>query len=339
MVKYTIRDVARLAHVSVGTASMALNGKSNVNEETRKRVFSVANQLNYNPNPYARFLTSDKTNFIGLIVTDATNPFFGNMIDLLQQELSSLGYDVILCISRGDLEEEKKIIQKFIAMKVCGIIAVPSHHLISEVSHFQEVQNLHIPLCFITSYHPGVQAPCVMTDLRDGAYQLTQYLLENGHRNIAYLAGNLSSPVSNLRVEGHCAAYRDFGLVHDQELIVEAGVTLQGGYVATQRLLEWTKPDAIITINDFMAIGVLKFLKEHRIKVPEEISVAGYDDLVYTSMLETPLTTVHQPLEQICKRTVAMFLQQLEAEEMIAEKVLLKPTLVIRSSSGAHGVQ
>ncbi len=332
----TIKDVARAAKVSVGTASMALNGKPGVNEETRERVLQIARQLNYKPNPYARFLTNKKTNIIGLIVTDITNPFFGNLINYIQQDLGEHGYDIMLGISRGSITEEKRIVQKFIDMHVDGVIAVPSHNPVSDTLHYQELQKLKLPVCFITSYYPGIEVPCVMTDLSDGSYQLTKYLLKNGHRNIAYLVGNLSVPVSNLRVEGYISAYREEALPCQPDWIVTTKVTLQGGYSATEQLLEKFQPDAIITANDFMAMGVLKSLKEHQIQVPKEISVAGYDDLIYSSMLETPLTTVRQPLEQICQRTVSLFLNQLTSLETVTEKILLKPTLVIRTSSCPH---
>lgn len=329
----TIKDVARIAHVSVGTASMALNGKPGVNEETRERVLEIARQLNYKPNPYARFLTCKKTNIIGLIVTDITNPFFGNMINYIQQMLGENGYDIMLGISRGSIKEEKKIVQKFIDMQVDGVIAVPSHNPTPDTLHYEKLQKLKIPVCFITSYYPNIHASCIMTDLSDGAYQLTKYLLENGHRRIIYLVGDLSVPVSNLRAEGYTSAYRNAGLSHEPNWIVTTNVTLQGGYDATKLILECFHPHAIITANDFMAMGVLKCLKEHNLRVPQDISVAGYDDLIYSSMLETPLTTVHQPLEQICQRTVSIFLKQLNNPEILTEKVLLKPTLIIRSSS------
>ncbi|WP_394927583.1 LacI family DNA-binding transcriptional regulator [uncultured Robinsoniella sp.] len=334
----TIKDVARVAQVSVGTASMALNSKPGVNEETRERVLKIAQQLNYKPNPYARYLTRKKTNIIGLVVTDITNPFFGNMIDIIQQDLGSHGYDIMLGISRGSITEEKKIIQKFIDMHVDGVIAVPSHNFTSDTLHYQELQKLNIPLCFITSYYPGIEAPCVMTDLSEGSYRLTKYLLENGHQSIVYLVGNLAAPVSNLRVDGYISAFRDAHLTYQPEWIVTADVTLQGGYSATEQILSQFKPDAIITVNDFMAMGVLKSLKEHHILVPQDISVAGYDDLIYSSMLETPLTTVKQPLEQICQRTVSIFLKQLTDLETVTEKFLLKPSLIIRSSSCPHSL-
>lgn len=336
MSESTIKDVARTAHVSIGTASMALNGKPGVNEDTRQRVLEAARILNYKPNRYARFLTGKKTNVVGLIVTDITNPFFGNMIDVIQEELGHHGYDIVLGISRGSISEEKRIIQKFIDLHVDGVIAVPSHNPTPDTFHYQKLQNLNIPICFITSYYPNIEAPCVMTDLSDGAYQLTKYLLENGHHRIAYLVGNRSVPVSNLRVEGYLSAYRSLGISHQSSWIVADEVTFQGGYSATEHVLSQFRPDAILTVNDFMAMGVLKCLKERHIKVPQDISVAGYDDLLYASVLETPLTTVHQPIKQICQRTVSTMLNLLSDANTPVEKVLLKPKLVIRESSCPH---
>lgn len=333
MASSTIKDIARIAKVSVGTVSMALNEKPGVNEETRKKILAIAEELNYKPNLYARYLTNQKTNLIGLIVTDITNPFFGNMIDMIQKNLDKHGYDTMLGISRGSVSEEKKIIQKFIDMQVGGVIAVPSHNPMPDLKHYQALLKQNIFCYFVTSYYPNIDIPCIMTDLSDGAYQLVRYLLDTGHRQIVYITGNLSVPVSSLRVNGYISAYREAGLSYQEDWIIPAEVTLEGGYTATEQILQNLKPDAIITVNDFMAMGVLKCLKEHNLKVPEDISVAGYDDLVYTSMLETPLTTVHQPLDQICQRVVTTFLEQQSGQNNTIEKVLLKPHLVIRESS------
>ena len=339
MLTNTIKDVARLAQVSVGTASMALNGKHGVNEETREKVLEAARKLNYKPNPYARYLSSKKTNLIGLVVTDITNPFFGVLIDLIQKGLDKYGYDVMLGISRGSITEEKRITQKFIDMQVDGVIAVPSHNPAPDTLHYIDLQKAKIPVCFITSYYPGINAPCVMTDLSDGAYQLTKYLLQNGHRQIIYIVGDLSVPVSNLRVEGYLSAYRDLDLACQSDWIFSTDVTLEAAYSTTELVLQKFQPDAIITINDFMVMGVLKCLKEHDLCVPQDISVAGYDDIIYSSILETSLTTVRQPLEQICRRTISMLLKQLDSPDetdVIIEKILLKPDLIIRSSSKPH---
>lgn len=332
----TIKDVAKTAGVSIGTASMALNGKPGINEETRARVLEVAKSISYKPNRYARFLTSKCTNVIGLIITDITNPFFGNMIDLIQQELTACGYDIMLGISKGNISKEQKIVRKFIDLHVDGVISVPSHNPTPDVSHYQELQKLNIPICFITSYYAGINAPCVMTDLSDGAYRLTKYMLETGHHRIAYIVGDRTVPVSNLRVEGYLTAYRESNFPVQLGWIVVDEVTFQGGYHATEKILDQFRPDAILTVNDFMAMGVLKCLKERGIRVPEDISIAGYDDLLYTSLLETSLTTVHQPVEQMCQRAVETVLRQIKEPDGASEKILLKPELVIRDSSCIH---
>lgn len=245
----------------------------------------------------------------------------------------------MLGISRGSITEEKRITQKFIDMQVDGVIAVPSHNPAPDTLHYIDLQKAKIPVCFITSYYPGINAPCVMTDLSDGAYQLTKYLLQNGHRQIIYIVGDLSVPVSNLRVEGYLSAYRDLDLACQSDWIFSTDVTLEAAYSTTELVLQKFQPDAIITINDFMAMGVLKCLKEHDLCVPQDISVAGYDDIIYSSILETSLTTVRQPLEQICRRTISMLLKQLDSPDetdVIIEKILLKPDLIIRSSSKPH---
>lgn len=329
----TIKDLAKKAGVSVGTASMALNGKEGVNEQTRQRVLQIAEEMGYKPNRYARFLTSKKTNVIGLIVTDITNPFFGVIIDIIQQQLAEHGYDVMLGISGGSISKEKNTVHKFINLHVDGIISVPSHKPAPDISHYWELQQMGIPICFITTYYNEVDAPCVMTDLSAGAYTLTKYLLDCGHRKICYLVGDRAVPVSNLRVEGYLSAYRESSFPFENDWIIVDEMTFEGGYRATEKLLSQMKPDAILTGNDFMAMGVLKQLKERGLKVPSDISVAGYDDLLYSSLLETPLTTVRQPVEQICSRAVSIMLDQLTGERETSEKILLKPELIVREST------
>lgn len=319
--------------MSVGTASMALNHKDGVNEDTRQRVLEVAKELHYRPNKHARLLTSKRTDVVGLVITDILNPFFGTVIDLVQQELNDSGYEIMLGISKGSLRNEKKIIEKFVDMRVDGIISVPSHNPAPNVSHYLQASEQGIPLCFITTYYNDIAAPCIMTDLSHGSYCLTKYLLEAGHRCIAYIVGNRAVPVSNLRLEGYLAAYRETKYPFSQDWIFVDEVTFDGGYQSTKKILEKFRPDAILTVNDFMAMGVLKCLKEQGLRVPEDISVAGYDDLLYASLLETPLTTVRQPVEQMCRRAVTMMLEQIKTGQSTCEKVLLTPQLMVREST------
>jgi LacI family transcriptional regulator len=333
MPKVTIKDVAKSANVSVGTASMALNGKKAVNSLTKKKVQDAAKDLGYFPNKYARLLNSKRTNVIGLIITDITNPFFGVIIDLIQEELASKKYDIMLGITKGSISKEQHFINKFIEMQVDGVIIVPSHKQAPNTAHLQNLRTRDIPICFITAYYTDVMAPCVMTDLSEGSYQLTKYLLEQGHKRIVYIVANRAIPVSNLRVEGYLRAYREAGLPFSPDWVVISEPTFRGGYDSTNVILQSGHPDAILAMNDIMAMGVLKHLKECCLRVPEDISVAGYDDLLYASLLETTLTTVQQPMQQMCKKAVEIILDKIEHPDEICEKVLLRPLLVIRSST------
>ncbi|MDR1654911.1 MAG: LacI family transcriptional regulator [Treponema sp.] len=333
MSSITIKDVAKTAQVSVGTASMALNGKQRVKPRTREKVLAVAESLGYHPNKYARLLSGKRTMVVGLIITDITNPFFGIIIDMVQEELARQGYDIFLEITKGSITKEQHFIKKFIEMKTDAVIIVPSHKQAPNTAHLQTLRSRRIPFCFITAYYSGVSAPCVMTDLSEGSYLLTKYLLERGHRKIMYIIANRAIPVSNLRAEGFLRAYRETGIPFSPEFLVISEPSFQGGYHSTSDIIKKDLPDAILTMNDIMAMGVLKKLKEHAIRVPEDISVAGYDDLLYASLLETPLTTVRQPMEQMCKKTVELILSKIEMPDDINEKILISPQLIIRDST------
>lgn len=329
----TIKDVAKTAQVSVGTASMALNGKQRVRQRTREKVLAVAEQLGYHPNKYARLLNSKQTMVVGLIITDITNPFFGIIIDLVQEELARRGYDIFLGITKGSITKEQRIIKKCIEMKADAIIIVPSHKQAPDTAHLQNLRSRRIPFCFITAYYTDVCAPCVMTDLGEGSYLLAKYLLERGHRKIKYIIANRVFPESNLRAEGFIRAYRETGTPFSPDFLVISEPSFQGGYSSTSDIIKKDLPDAILAMNDIMAMGVLKKLKEHAIRVPEDISVAGYDDLIYASLLETPLTTVQQPMEQMCRKAVELILSKIEKPDDINEKILISPRLVIRAST------
>lgn len=334
MDKVTIKDVSNAAKVSVGTASMALNGKKEVNAGTRKKVLEAAEKLGYKPNKYARILSSKRTHTIGLIITDITNPFFGLITDFIQQELEKKGYDLILGISGGSRSRERHIVDKFISQRVDGVIMVPSHKQPADTVHFRELRERKIPLCFVTAYYTGIDAPFVMTDLSMGSYELTGHLLQSGCKSIAYIVVNPSLPLASLRLDGYRAAFREAKIEADPEWVITVTeATFECGYAAAEKLFGDIKFDAVLAMNDIMALGVLKYLKEHDYKVPDDILVAGYDDLLYTMLLETSLTTVRQPVRQMCVRAAEMILKLIDDPEAVTEKVFLAPQLIIRNST------
>lgn len=333
MSKPTIKDVAQLAKVSVGTVSMVLNNSTKIKPSTKATVLSAIEQLQYKRNPYARSLSLSRSHMIGVVITDLTNPFFGMMVEHLQKEIDMRGYSMMLGVSQDAIRMEKKAVEHLLNSGVDGMILVPAFVREPNISHIHDMVDRNFPFVFISTYYPGVKAGCVMTDLAKGSYDMTLALLKAGHRQIFFIGGFQDLVLSQMRLEGFMRAHQDMGLSVNPRQVVEVPLpNYQCGYDAAKTLLAHHKPDAIMTINDVLCMGVMGYLREEGIRVPDEISVAGYDDLSYSSMINTSLTTVCQPVQQICAGAVDMLFSMMEGEEA-AQTVLLSPKLVIRQSA------
>lgn len=329
----TIKDVARLANVSLGTASMALNGKSSVNEQTKLKVLEAAQKLKYKPNHAARSLITNKSSTIGLIITDITNPFFGLIISHIQKIAEEAGYNMLLGISNDKIEKEKKAIEYIVSRNVEGFIIVPTLEEGKDLEHLYNLKTNDIPFVFITSAYKGIEADCVMTDLGQGTYELTDHLIKTGHKKIFIISGPKELLLSSKRTEGYKNALRQNGLEYRDEWIFESYPDFSGGYNTANDIIKQELPDAIITINDMLALGVLKSLKEHKIKVPEKISVAGYDDLIFSSIVDTPLTTVSQPIFEMCREALELLFKRIDGNTDPLVKKFLEPKLLVRLST------
>lgn len=330
--RVTIRDVAKVAGVSVSTVSMALNNKEVVNEETRIKVLEVAKGLNYHPNKNARSLKTDKTQTIGLIVTNITNPFFASIVEYVRQAVEKKGYILFLGVSGDKIENEQKYVNEFIDRNVDGIIIVPIIGIPQDLSHLYYLKNIGVPFTFLSTKYDGISADCVMTDLYEGSYLLTKHLLKTGHEKIFMIAADRRLQLSSMRINGYINAFRDMGKEYKDEWIYETIPDFEHG-CDTAHEIAMKRPDAVITINDILALGVLKFFKDMNIKVPDEISVAGYDDLLFASLAETPLTTVRQPIKQICSKVVDLIIKRIGGDKEKNETYFFKPELMIRDST------
>lgn len=329
----TIKDVAKLANVSVGTVSMAVNGKDGVNEETRLKVLDAVKKLDYRPNHNARSLITNKSGTIGLIVTDITNPFFGLIISYIQKELEKEGYNLLLGISKDKLSNEKKYVEYFINRNVEGLIIVPSLEKEIDLSHLYNLKRLGIPFVFLTTAYKGIQADCIMTDLAKGTYELTKHLIQNGNKKIFFISGYKDLLLSSLRIDGYKKAYKESGLDCSEDWVFESYPDYQKGYDTTSRIIQSSIPDAIITVNDIVAMGVMKCLMDNKINVPNTVSVAGYDDLIFSSIILTPLTTIRQPIDDICKNSIKILMDRINGQTYPEKLILLEPELLIRDST------
>ncbi len=334
--KYTLQDIARMANVSEAAVSMALNNKKGVSEETRLKIKEVANQLHYKPNAIARSLVKQKSRTIGLVVSDTENPYYGKIVKCVDSYIREFGYQLIIAISNEDPSTEVEIIEEFMSKQVEGIIVVPTNRPHNNSAYYNTLSKQHLPCIFLSAFYKGLDLPYVMVDLKEGMYNLVKYLLNIGHRDIYFICGNYQTIATDFRIEGYKAAYSELNVEINDNFFIECPkVTFEQAYQSTIKLIKNAgNIDAIVTANDYMALGVLKALHDSKIKVPEDISVAGFDNVVFSSIATTPITTVTQDIPEMVNICVDILLDIIKKNEFISmDPVFVKPELIIREST------
>ncbi len=328
----TIHDVAREAGVSASTVSRVLNGTAPVNEEKRRRVLHAVEKLNYRPNALARGLKKKRTYTIGLIVPDITNPFFAEVAKGVEDASRDYGYTVILCNSENDPARERTYLNVLGEKQVDGVIFVTAGS--NEVNRSTPLES-PIPLVMLDREIPGIHADSVLVDNKRGAYEAARHLLTLGHKRIGIITGPLPLSTAVERWEGYRKAMREAGVPVDPRLVKNGGFTFEGGYAAMQEILgEGDPPSALLASSDIMALGAMKAIEECGFRIPEDVAVVGFDDIMVASLVKPALTTVAQPKRQMGQLAVEMIVERLERGRKRVRRVLLAPRLVIRESCG-----
>ena len=330
--RVTIKDVANEAGVSVTTVSIVLNGKGqSVPQITQKRILKAVEKLHYTPNYSARSLVTGKTNTVGVIVPSITNTFFAELVKLLQKKFASRGYDIILSNNEESAKKDLKYISLFSGRNVDGIVFTPSAESLMP-ENAQNVKNaiskLTIPCLFLDRYISGY--PNVSIDNAKSAYLLTDYLLNSGHEKIGVVTGPKMLNSSANRLKGLKKRLAESNIVLCEQNVFEGQYDIETGERATERFID-TDVTAIFAFSDMQAYGVYKKLKELGKHVPEDMSVVGFDDNVYSSLLDKPLTTMRQPLDEIAENTVETMLELINGKKFQA-KEKVPATLVKRES-------
>ena len=310
----TIRDVARQAQVSVSTVSRALSAPGLVKEATRQRVLEVVAGLGYQPNRAARSLITGRTGNLGIVVPDLLNPFFPSVLRGVQTRAGEAGTSVFFTDSREDPETEAELVRTMSA-QVDGVVLCAS--LLSD----DTIADLaaQTPLVLINRIVPGVSS--VLMDSASGMNQVVTHLESLGHKHHVYLGGPAAAWSNNRRMQG---------LAGRAQLLGSFDPNFDGGYTAARQALR-TGATAFIAYNDLMALGALAYLAEHHIRVPAQISVTGFDDILYATMCSPPLTTVHMPTEDAGEVAVDLLATLLDGGS--AEHRELPTTLVVRGST------
>lgn len=333
----TIRDVARLAGVSVATVSSVLNSKGTVSEKLSKRVISASKALDYHPDQVARSLKVRNTHTVGVIVPDITNPFFPEVIQGAEDEARRNSYSVILCNSNEDGELEKHYLQTLFSRRVDGAIlastvAYPGEHLLRE----------RFPIVLFDRTIPGFAGGMVTTDNRTAAYEATNHLIGLGHSRIAVISGRLDLSVGSERVEGFRKAMQEAHLPIRAEYFCLGNFLLESGHACGIALLKLAEPPtAVLACNSSMTLGLMRALSELRVCCPGQVSVVGFDDFVWSQAFSPKLTTVAQPSFELGRTAMQMLIRKIQVvqgqpePEVESNLVVLKAELRIREST-AH---
>jgi len=322
-----LKDIAQLTKVSVSTVSKVLNGKGRVSEKKRKEILRVARQLGYTPNYHARSMArKTKILTVGLIVPEIINPFFASLTRGVQK---ACGEDalVILMDSFRNLEREEKLIKNARFFGIDGIIignSRVSDDLVEEISGY-------IPVVVFDKFYELDNVVSIVLDNRYGAYMATRHLIENGCRNIVHLGGTHELYVSLERARGYEAAMNEVNL---KPVVEPVGYNESAGYEAMKRLLDsGFQIDGVFCMNDLVAIGAIRALKEKSLRIPDDVAVVGFDDdEELCEIIEPPLSSVHQPVEEMGEVAAKLLFELIKGNSKI-KRYVFTPRLVVRRSS------
>lgn len=322
MKKLTIKDIAKLSEVSITTVSKIINGKDHdISQGTIDRVKGIMDKHHYVPNKLAGSLITKTTNTIGLIIPDITNPFFPELVRGAEDRASEAGYSLYFCNSDDQLDKEERYIKSLKSQMVDGLIFTAASE---ERERAKAFENINMPVVLVDRMVDMEEVKAsILVDNESGSYKGTKHLMALGHKRILHITGPKNSKICKARYQGYKNALQSEQLDDSEALVLNGQFKLDWGYkamaLAFERGLSFT---AILCGNDLIAMGVLKFLKEKKIKVPRHCSILGYDDIQMASLLDPPLSTVRQPKYQMGYQAVDTMLRLLSGETVLAEPSL-----------------
>ncbi|MBC3811588.1 MULTISPECIES: LacI family DNA-binding transcriptional regulator [Undibacterium] len=327
----TMKQVAEKARVSTTTVSHVINNTRVVSDDARERVLSVIKELRYIPSAVARSLKNDRTHTLGMMIPNNSNPYFAEVIQGIEDASFKLGYNIILCNSDDDPKRQAAYIRVLMEKRIDGLILVPSG---SDEELTKLLADEGIPKVLVDREVAGVAADLIEADHVQGGYDATRYLIGLGHRRIACVAGPDTLLPSGGRVTGYLRALAEAKLEFRTEYLIHSDFTSQGGFNAFKQLLALPeRPTAIFVSNDLMAIGGICAANEAGVKIPQQLSVIGYDDIALASFSTPPLTTIAQPKHDIGQLTAQVLVARITNPTLPLRREMLRSQLIIRQST------
>lgn len=334
--RVTIKDIARELNIAPSTVSRALNDHPAIKKETKDAVKALAEALDYQPNLLALNLLQKKSNTIGVIVPEITGHFFSAIITGIQDVIVDSEYNIMICLSNESYEEEMTIVKRLSKIQIDGVLVAPSSET-KNFDHFRRLQKSGIPVVVFDRDCPGLEADKVLVDDYFGAFQAVEYLIGTGCKNIAHLGGPLNLSTTEQRLQGYLDALEKNGIPINRDNVVHVpGFSHKDGAKATKKILGGKeRPKAIFAYNDNLAISAMHVAKKMGLKIPEDVSVLGFDDEPHSLFITPALSTVWQPVYSMGMLSARILFSHLQNKNTALEfrKEVFKPELVIRASS------
>lgn len=328
----TIKDVAKLAGVSTTTVSHVINKTRFVAEETTKAVWNAVAELNYSPSAVARSLKVNTTKSIGMIITTSEAPYFAEIVLAVEEYCYQKGYSLFLCNTKNDPEKIQNHLDMLVKKRVDGILVMCSEYTQNSLELFNGTK---VPMVVMDWGPNDNQNDRIIDHGFEGGYMATRHLIDNGHRDIAIIAGDLFKTISKARFDGYVKAMTEAGLLIRDEWITENDFEPEAGYESMNQILRQAKlPTAVVCACDTVALGAISAITEKGLHVPQDISVIGYDNIHNSRFYAPPLTTIHQSKARLGRAALDILLERISNEGKPHEPKMLEfyPELVIRQS-------
>ena len=330
----TIKDIAKKLNISPSTVSRALRDHPDISTQTKKRINSLAEELDYQPDSIAQSLKKRRTNLIGVIVPEIKHNFFSAAISGIEEVAYRAGYAIIVSQSNESYDRECVNVRALISNRVAGLLISISQT--TEISdHFKLLERQGIPFVFFDRVCEDIEASKVVVDDFHGAFKAVEHLINSGYKRIAHLAGPKHLSISQQRHNGYLSALNKHKIQYNENYVVHGGLNEEDGIKGFQKLLKLDQlPDALFAVNDPVAIGAFEKIKEHGLKIPGDIALVGFSNNPITALIEPPLTTVSQPAYKVGKAAAELLIEQIKSgENFIPRKEVLKTELIIRDST------
>jgi LacI family transcriptional regulator len=331
----TIKEIARRANVSIATVSNVITGAVRVSPELRQRVEAAIAELDYHPNYIARSLKMNRTRLLGMVISDITNPFFPQLVRGAEEVALGNNYLLVTFNSDDRSDREKKILSVLRNRRVDGVLLVVAPDGEGQ-SHIKDLIKARVPLVCLDRLPKDLQVDSVTVDNAGGSRECVQHLISLGHRRIGIVTGPTLLQTAQERLDGYRQALTEHGLTVDPGLVVQGDFRAESGYSLGRRLLESPRrPSALFISNNMMSLGVLRALEDLRLRCPEDVAIAIFDDLPFLFAFRPHLTAVSQPAYEMGRAATELLLRRIEGKEESPEPVSirLKTELKIREST------